>query len=154
MRIWSCTSSKRRLQDVTCHVPRSTSSIPMPLLQVKIFKPTMYNVALSDGSVATVPIFDVKDTLLSFYNNPCRMSRENFAANYDPFTGQSTITNPPLDEIHTGTIWDAACRKYCGNDPNSFPLALVCFYDKTHTDLHGSLACAPFICTPAFLNMP
>ena len=40
-------------------------------------------------------------------------------------------------------------QKYCGNDPNSFPLALVCFYDKTHTDLHGSLACAPFICTPA-----
>jgi hypothetical protein len=26
---------------------------------------------------------------------------------------------------------------------------LVCFYDKTHTDLHGLLACAPFICTPA-----
>jgi len=71
---------------------------------------------------------------------------------YNPFTGQSTITNPPLDEIHTGTIWEAACRKYCGNDPNSFPLALVFFYDKTHTDLHGLLACAQFICTPAFLN--
>ncbi len=26
------------------------------------------------------------------------------------------------------------------------------FCDKTHTDLHGLLACAPFICTPAFLN--
>jgi hypothetical protein len=96
----------------------------------------MHNVALSDGSVATVPIFDVKETLLSFLNDPGRMRRENFAANYDPFTGKSTITNPPLDEIHTGTIWDAACQKYCGNDPNSFPLALVCFYDKTHTDLH------------------
>ena len=80
------------------------------------------------------------------------MRRENFAANYDPFTGNSTITNPLLDEIHTGTIWDAACIKYCGNNPNSFPLALVCFYDKTHTDLHGLLACAQFICTPAFLN--
>jgi hypothetical protein len=114
--------------------------------------PIMHNVALSDGSVATVPIFDVKETLLSFLNNPGRMHRENFAANYDQFTGKSTITNPPLDEIHTGTIWDAACRKYCGNDPNSFPLALVCFYDKMHTDLHGLLACAPFICTPAFLN--
>ena len=60
--------------------------------------------------------------------------------------------NPPLYEIHTGTIWDAACKKYCGNDPNAFPLAFVCFYDKTHIDLHGSLACAQFICTPAFLN--
>ena len=81
-----------------------------------------------------------------------RMRVENFAATYDPFTGKSTITNPPLDEIHTGSIWGAACRKYCGNNPNAFPLALVCFYDKTHTDLHGSLACAPFICSPAFLN--
>jgi hypothetical protein len=80
------------------------------------------------------------------------MRRENFAANYDPFTGKSTITNPPLDEIHTETIWDATCRKYCGNIPNSFPLAMMHFYDKTHTDLHGSLICAPFVCTPAFLN--
>ncbi len=43
-------------------------------------------------------------------------------------------------------------RNTDGNDPNAFPLAFVCFYDKTHTDLHGSLECAPFICTPAFLN--
>jgi hypothetical protein len=43
-------------------------------------------------------------------------------------------------------------QKNCGNDLNAFPLALVCFNDKTLTDLHGLLACAPFICTPAFLN--
>ena len=112
--------------------------------RLDFLKPTMHNVSLSDGSVATVPIFDVKATLILFLNYPNRMRRENFAASFDPFTGKSTITNPPLDEIHTGTI--------CGNDPNSFPLALVCFYDKTHTDLHWSLACAPFIYTPAFLN--
>ena len=112
----------------------------------------MHNVTLSDGSVATVPIFGVKETLLAFLNDPGRMRVENIAPNYDPFTGKSTMNNPPLDEIHTGTIWNAACQHYCGNDPNAFPLALVCFYDKTHTDLHGSLACAPFICTPAFLN--
>jgi hypothetical protein len=80
------------------------------------------------------------------------MCTENFAANYDLFTGQSTSMSPLLDEIHTATIWDAACKKYCGNNPNAFPLALVCFYNKTHSDLHGSLACSPFICTPAFLN--
>jgi len=120
--------------------------------RLDFLKPTLHNVALSDGSVATVPIFDVKETLLSFLNDPVRMRKDNFAPNYDPFTGTSTITNPPLDEIHTGSIWAAACQKYCGNDPNAFPLALVCFYDKTHTNLHGSLACAPFICTPSFLN--
>ncbi len=51
----------------------------------------MYNVALSDGSVATVPIFDVKKTLLAFLNDPGRMRVENIAPDYDPFTGKSTI---------------------------------------------------------------
>jgi hypothetical protein len=114
--------------------------------------PAMHNVALSDGSVATVPIFYEKEMLLSFLKDPVQMHRICFAANYDPFTGKYTIANPALYEIHTVTIWDATCKKYCGNDPNAFPLAFVCFYDKMHMDLHGLLACAQFICTPAFLN--
>ena len=36
--LWSCASSKRQLQDVTCHVPGSTSLIPMPILQVRFFE--------------------------------------------------------------------------------------------------------------------
>ena len=130
MRLWSCASAKHRLQNNACHVPGSTSSIPMPILQVRLFEATMHNVALSDGSVASVTIFDVKETLLSFLNDPGWMGVENFTANYDPFTGKSTIIKTPLDEIHTGTIWDAACRKYCGNDPHAFSLALVCYYNK------------------------
>ncbi len=63
--------------------------------RLDFLKPTMHNVALSDGSVATVPIFDVKETILPFLNNPGQMRVENIAANYDPFTGKSTITNPP-----------------------------------------------------------
>jgi hypothetical protein len=50
--------------------------------------PAMHNVALSDGSVATVPIFYVKEMILSFLNNPVQMHRNCFAANYDPFTGK------------------------------------------------------------------
>ena len=46
----------------------------------------------------------------------------------------------------------AGQTKYYGDDPDAFPLALVCFYDKTKTDVFGSLSCAPFICTPSFLN--
>ncbi len=57
-----------------------------------------------------------------------------------------------FDEIHTGSLWEQARQKYCGDDPDAFPLALVCFYDKTNTDVVGSLSCAPFICTPSFLN--
>jgi hypothetical protein len=39
-------------------------------------------------------------------------------------------------------------KKYCGDDSYAFPLALVCFYDNTNTDVFGS----PFICTPSFWN--
>ena len=43
-------------------------------------------------------------------------------------------------------------KKYCGDDPDAFPLSLVCSHDKTNTDVFGSFSCAPFICTPSFLN--
>ena len=51
-----------------------------------------------------------------------------------------------------GNLWSTACDYYCSNDPDSFPLGLVCFYDKTHTDLFGALSCAPFIATFSFFN--
>ena len=31
-------------------------------------------------------------------------------------------------------------------------MGLVLFYDKTHTDLHGSLATAPLVAVPIFFN--
>jgi hypothetical protein len=68
------------------------------------------------------------------------------------FTGKAKLQTSTLDEIHTGSLWEQAIQKYCGDDPYSFPLALVCFYDKTNTDVFGSLSCAPFICTSSFLN--
>jgi hypothetical protein len=74
------------------------------------------------------------------------MRQENFASNYDIFTGKAKSPTSTLDEIHTGLLWGQARKKYCGDDPDAFPLALVCFYDKTNTDVFGSLSCAPFIC--------
>ncbi len=106
----------------------------------------------TDGSVATVPIFDVKALLIAFLYYPLRMRQENFASNYDIFTGKVKSSTPTLHEIHTGSLWEQARQKYCGDDPDAFPLAQVCFYDKTNTDVFGSLSCAPFICTPSFLN--
>ncbi len=49
--------------------------------------PTMHIIALSDGSVATFPIFYVNEMLLLFLNDPAQIIRL-FAANYDPFTGK------------------------------------------------------------------
>ncbi len=54
--------------------------------QLDFLKPTLHSVPLSDGSVATVPIFDVKAQLIALLSNPLRMCEENFASNYDIFT--------------------------------------------------------------------
>ncbi len=62
------------------------------------------------------------------------MRQENFASNYDIFTGKVKLQTYTLDEMHTGSLWEQARQKYCGDDPYAFPLALVCFYDKTNTD--------------------
>ena len=56
--------------------------------QLKFLKPTLHSVPLTDGSVATVPKFDVKALLIAFLNDPLRMHQENFASNYDIFTGK------------------------------------------------------------------
>ncbi len=56
---------------------------------------------LTEGSVATVPIFDVKALLIAFLNDPLRISQESFASNYDIFTGKAKLPTSTLDEIHT-----------------------------------------------------
>ncbi len=55
--------------------------------QLDFLKPTLHSVPLSDGSVATVPIFDVKAQLTAFLNDSLQMHKENFASTYVMFTG-------------------------------------------------------------------
>jgi hypothetical protein len=74
-------------------------------------------VPLSGRSVATVPIFDVKAQLIAFLSNPLQMPEENFASNHDIFTGKKKQASSTLDEIHTGSLWEMARLKYCGDDP-------------------------------------
>jgi hypothetical protein len=120
--------------------------------QLNFLKPTLHSVPLTDGSIATIPIFDVKAILVAFLNDPLQMWEENFAPNYDIFTGKAKERKQIHGEIHTGSLWEPGRQRYCGDNPNVFPPALVCFYDKTNTDVFGLLSCAPFICTPSFLN--
>ncbi len=56
--------------------------------QLDFLKPTLHSVPLSDGLVATVPIFDVKAQLIAFLSNPLQMGTENFASKYVIFTGK------------------------------------------------------------------
>jgi hypothetical protein len=99
--------------------------------ELNFLKPTLHSVPLTDGPVATFPVFDFKALLIAFLNDPLRMHQENFASNYDIFTGKAKLPTSTLDEIHTGSLWEQARQKYCGDDPYAFPQALVCFYDKT-----------------------
>ncbi len=65
--------------------------------QLNFLKPTLHSVPLTDGSVATVPIVDVKALLIAFPNDPLRMGQENFASNYDIFTGKAKSLTLTLD---------------------------------------------------------
>jgi hypothetical protein len=98
--------------------------------QLDFLKPTLHSVPLSDRSVATIPIFDVKAQLIAFLNDPLRMRKEKFASNYDIFTGKKKQTSSTLDEIHTGSLWEMARLKYSGDDPDAFSLAVISFTTK------------------------
>ncbi len=116
-------------------------------------QPTSHHIPIADGTVSTVPICNIKSLLHSFLNDPLHMRKENFAPDFDIFTGwaRSPITN--IDEVHPSSLWEPACHQYCGDDPNAFPLALIGFYDKTNTDVHGSLSFEPFIVILSSLNI-
>jgi hypothetical protein len=73
--------------------------------QLNFLKLTLHSVPLTDGSVATVPIFDVKALLIAFLNDPLRMCQEKFASNYDIFIGMAKSPTSTL-EIHTGSLWE------------------------------------------------
>ncbi len=76
--------------------------------QLNFLKPTLHSVPLTDGSVVTVSIFNVKALLIAFLNDPLRIHEENFASNYDIFTGKVKLPTSTLDEIHTGSLWEQA----------------------------------------------
>ena len=118
---------------------------------MKQLKPKIVKVPTLNG-YASVPVFDVKSQLLSLLHDPTIMREENFAEGYDIFTGMPTKESTQYGEVHTGWVFEQARAKFCGDDPDAFPLALTTFYDKTYVDIHGSLSCSPYIAWPANLN--
>ncbi len=72
--------------------------------QLNFLKPTLHSVPLTDGSVVTVPIFNVKALLIAFFNDPLRMRQENFASNYDIFTGKAKLPTSTLDDTNWITL--------------------------------------------------
>ena len=114
-------------------------------------KPTNVNVKLKSGALATVATFDVEAMILSLLNDKTIMKKENLAPGYDFLTGKSLGEPTILNEFHTGTAWKKGVERFCVDD-NDTPIGLVIFGDKSHFDLHGTLATTPLIFTLTCFN--
>jgi hypothetical protein len=117
-------------------------------------EPQLHQVILSDNSTIKVPVFDDKAVILSILHDPPHMQQHNCVPGYDIFSGKPTeLANLYVNEIHMGSLWKTARDFHCGTNTDNFPLALLCFYDKTSTDLYGSLSYAPYMITFLFFSM-
>ena len=56
--------------------------------KTKGLKPKHVNVSLSDGSTATVSVFDIEHMLISILSDNSLMRDENISEGYDVFTGK------------------------------------------------------------------
>ena len=91
-------------------------------------KPTYGSVCLHNGSLATVPVFDMKTMILSILHDESLMRDEHFAPGMDIFTGEvdktCSQTNDMFGEIHTGDAWTPAVQRFCGTEKKYMPLVL------------------------------
>ena len=126
------------------------------LFTIGSMTPVNENVKLTDNTVATVPVFDAKTMILSLLHDPSLMKEENLAEGYDIYTGAEMDgyeCNRKYGEIHTGSAWRPAVRRFCGWHGDYMPIALVLFGDKSHTDLHGLLSVEPVTFTLSLFNV-
>ena len=116
-----------------------------------LFRPYNQNVRLHDGTIVTVPVFDMKEMLTSLLTDQTIMVDTNFADGYDVLTGDVDVNNPSNDkygEVHTGDAWIPARDRYCSNPQGpTMPVGFIVFGNKSHTDLHGTLSLTPIIFT-------
>lgn len=123
-------------------------------------QPTMKKVPVEScaSPFVHVPVFDLPSVLSKLLQNPELMQQSNFAKGLDIFTGKPNAVGQAeqgayIDEIHTGSAWEPARQRYCGDDDHYFPCGLIVFYDKSHFDRHGALALAPFMITCTLFNV-
>lgn len=118
-------------------------------------QPIYGSVRLTNNSLVTVPVFDMKAMILSIVHDEVLMREENFAPGLDIFTGYvdpDCEENNSYGEIHTGDAWKHAVARFGGGEKKYMPLGLVVFGDKLHTDLHGTLSLTHITFTATFFN--
>jgi hypothetical protein len=121
-----------------------------------LLRPYNQNVRLHDGTIVTVPVFNMKEMLTSLLTDQTIMVDTNFADGYDVLTGYVDVNYPSNDkygEVHTGDAWIPARDRYCSNpqDP-TMTVGIIVFGDKSHTNLHGKLSLTPIIFTLTLFN--
>ena len=78
-------------------------------------KPTIYKVFIQEKTVLTsVAVFDLHAQILSIVHNAKLMQQENFAPDYDVFTGKPTNPITHFGEVHTGELFEPARVKVRG----------------------------------------
>ncbi len=121
-----------------------------------LLRPTNCNVTLHDGKTVTVPVFDMKEMLISILTDKTLMLNTNFTEGYNALTGDVNNNNPcnqKYGEVHTGDAWLPARDRFCANPSRpTMPVGLIVFGDKSHTNLHGTLALTPIIFTLTLFN--
>ena len=122
------------------------------IFQSSPLEPEEVDVTLSNGAEATVSVFDIEAMILSLLKDDELMKEENLVPGYDLHSGKPTSPSDHYGEVHTGDAWEPARSYYCGDYSQNMPLALILFVDKSHFDLHGSLATAPMIFTLNIFN--
>ena len=121
--------------------------------QTETLKHKDVEVPLELGGYAVTPVFDLEAQILSLLLDDSLMQPDNFADDYDIFTGKATGPNLHYGEIHTGDAWEPARKHFCGDDyPNNMPIALVVFGDESHFDLKGTLKTMPLMFTLSLFN--
>ncbi len=98
-------------------------------------RPTNCNVTLHDGKTVTVPVFDMKEMLISILTDKTLMSSTNFAEGYNVLTGNVNNNNPcnqKYGKVHTGDALLPTRDRYCTN-PNhpTMPVGLIVSGDKS-----------------------
>ncbi len=77
-------------------------------------KPRLHSIPISGGTVARMTVFDVKTLLIAFLNNPYKMLKENFASNYDIFTGKLKTHSQELMKLTQDPCWNLQDKNIVG----------------------------------------
>jgi hypothetical protein len=122
-------------------------------LKTERLQHTDVTVPLALGGSAITAVFDLEAQILSLLLDDSLMQPENFADQYDIFTGKATGPNLHYGEIHTGDSWEPARKHFCGDDyPNNMPIGLIVFGDESHFDSKGTLKTMPLMFTLSLFN--